>query len=165
MGEQKLDFEDSDASSTADSDSSCVRIYRSISSIRSRLLLAGVVKVHMFLTLPVMIKAACSDGAAKEKICEGIGDAKAALLSKVTYVKSQGQKVLLAVQEKLATLRTESPKVVLLTFKNEVKVTVGARAERMATKVHELTQSDLFMKALQMVVDSSEKVLGKEKTE
>jgi coenzyme F420-reducing hydrogenase alpha subunit len=163
--EQKLDYEDSDASSTADSDSSYVRINRSVSSIRYRLLLGGIVKVRMLLTLPLMIQTACLDGTAKEKTCQRVSNLKAALLSKALYVKSQVQEVFVFLQQKLATLSSRAPKSVLLKFKDEAKVMLDTTLEKTTTKVNELTQTNLFKKALQMVVSSSEKVLGKEKTE
>jgi hypothetical protein len=77
--EQKQDYTSSgsdasftsavDSACSVESDSSTIRINRSLVSIKSRLLFAFTIQVQLLLTFPLLVKEAIMDGTAKEKAC------------------------------------------------------------------------------------------------
>merc|ERR1719162_447845 len=73
--EQKKD-NDSDIDSSA-SDSSCVRINRSVVSIMTRLLFVCMIKIKMLLSFPALLKTSYKDGTLKVKLGKFTKDLKA----------------------------------------------------------------------------------------
>jgi len=143
--EQKRDTE-SDTSS--ESDSSCLRINRSVVSIMTRLL-------FVFMSFPVQLKTPFMNGTLKASMGKFTADMKCTLISKAKSAKVSAKERALRIKDKTPTKAQ---------IKAKVEQLLTQVTDKLAPMVAALTQTSLFKKAVQMALLGCEKTLGKEKT-
>jgi len=137
--DQKKDDDYSDYSrSSGASDTSCVRINRSVLSIMARPVVLLMIYVSMLCSSVTQLKKSAIDGTLKAQIKDKASDIKAKITVEVMDAKAK-------ITVKVETMFT--------------KVT-----EKLAPKVAVVRGTSLFKKAVCIATSATEKMLGKEKT-
>jgi len=169
--DQKKD-NDSDSDSSA-SDSSCVRINRSVVHIMTHLLFVFMIKIKMLLSFPAQLKTLYKDGTLKVKLGKFTTDMKCTLISKVEHAKAEGKNLFVTFKDgesRRSAMKRWGLQIKETIVPTKAKIEAKARqllaqvTKKLAPLVAALTQTFLFKKVVQMAVACSEKTLGKEKT-
>jgi hypothetical protein len=158
-----IERRDSDSDSSTESDSSYTKINKSVHAIKNHLLCAIMLKIRLILSLPLLLKTSYADGSMQKKVMSFYSDTKGTVVSKVEFVKGQVKSFV------------KDPKSLLLKMKIEVKSgaesVIGHFKEKLAAvpvklapAVTKIRKNPHFVKAVQVAVTTTEKILGKEKT-
>eukprot|EP00746_Dinoflagellata_sp_MGD_P152153 gnl/MRDRNA2_/MRDRNA2_83467_c0_seq3.p1 gnl/MRDRNA2_/MRDRNA2_83467_c0~~gnl/MRDRNA2_/MRDRNA2_83467_c0_seq3.p1 ORF type:complete len:417 (+),score=102.17 gnl/MRDRNA2_/MRDRNA2_83467_c0_seq3:83-1252(+) len=161
---------DSGSDTSNESDSSYTKINKSAHGIKNHLLLALVIKVKVLLSLPKVLKTSYADGSMKETAVSFYTKTKGTVIAKVEYAKAEvktfindpkkaAAPVLEHFKGKLALVKSKANKLMTQVSDKFAPIPV-----KLAPTVAKVAKNPHFMKAVQVAVTSTEKVIGKDKT-
>jgi len=154
---------DSDSDASTESDSSYTKINKSALGIKNHLVCALVIKSKYVMSLPVVLKTSYTDGSMKESAVSLYTETKGTVIAKVEYAKAEA-KTFMNDPKKAAAPVLEHFKGKLALVKGKAEKLVAPIPVKLAPTVAKIAKSPHFIKAVQMTVQSTEKLLGKEKT-